>query len=50
MIMNCSLSNVTTDFFKGRPPDGISTGLFLLGNMIHKIKERQMLLVIIIIA
>ena len=36
MIMNCSLSNIVTYFYKGHPPASILTGLFC---SIHKIRE-----------
>ena len=52
--MNCSLSNIITDFYKGQPLAGISTGLFFLVlNNIYKIcksEEKQMTLNVIIIA
>ena len=48
MKMNCSLSDVITDFYNGHPPVGISTGSFCLSlNTIHKIcksEEKQMIL------
>ena len=53
MIMNCSLSTVITNFYKGHPPVSISTGLLLLA-LKHdlqnfKSEEKQIILDIIII-
>ena len=36
MIMNCSLSNVITDFYKRHPSVSTSTGMFLLGSHVYK--------------
>ena len=51
MIINCSLSNVMTDFYKGYPAVGISTGFFLLDSLnFIKVKKKQIIVHIIIIA
>ena len=53
--MNCSLSNVITDFYKGQPPVSIATRMLLLvlkhdSQNFEKSEEQQMILDIMIIA